>query len=32
MEHAAQVLSLRPEWDFGKWLEELRERPEKNPP
>ena len=36
MEHAAQVLGLRPEWNFGEWLEELRERPEewseKNPP
>ena len=36
MEHAAQVLGLRPECNFGKWLEELRERPEeraeKNPP
>jgi nucleoside-diphosphate-sugar epimerase len=36
MEHAAQVLGLRPECNFGEWLEELRERPEewseKNPP
>ena len=36
MEHIAQVLGFRPEWNFDKWLEELRERPEerseKNPP
>ena len=36
MEHSAQVLGFRPECNFDRWLEELRERPEeraeKSPP
>jgi len=36
MEHPAQVLGFRPECNFDRWLEELRERPEeraeKSPP
>jgi hypothetical protein len=36
MEHAAQVIGFRPEYNFDRWLEELRKRPEeraeKTPP